>query len=151
MEFAFVTHGTMADPRWLDPAVDPNDRKPGWCYLGEPRIVNNGPVGLARFSTLRSWLSQWSYDDANADGPKSLAQVTKPLLVVGNSADDACTPSHTQALFEGVAHDNKEMHEIKGATHYYLGQPELAAKSAALACDWMLRQSLMDEADRTGG
>ena len=66
----------MADPRWLDPAVDPNDRKPGWCYLGEPRIVNNGPVGLARFSTLRSWLSQWSYDDANADGPKSLAHVT---------------------------------------------------------------------------
>ena len=81
-EFAFVTHGTMADPRWLDPAVDPNDRKPGWCYLGEPRIVNNGPVGLARFSTLRSWLSQWSYDDANADGPKSLAHVTTPVLVV---------------------------------------------------------------------
>ena len=147
-EFAFVTHGTMADPRWLDPAVDPNDRKPGWCYLGEPRIVNNGPVGLARFSTLRSWLSQWSYDDANANGPKSLAHVTTPVLVVGNSADDACTPSHTQALFDSVAHDNKEIHEIKGATHYYLGQPDLAAKSAALACDWMQRQSLMDKAKR---
>ena len=26
------------------------------------------PVGLARFCTLRSWLSQWSYDDANGDG-----------------------------------------------------------------------------------
>ena len=145
-EFAFVTHGTMADPRWLDPAIDPNDRKVGWCYLGEPKIVNNGPVGLARFSTLRSWLSQWSYDDANADGPKSLAHVTKPVLVVGNSADDACTPSHTRALFEGVAHDNKEMYEIKGATHYYLGQPELASKSASLACDWMHKQGLMGTA-----
>ena len=145
-EFAFVTHGTMADPRWLDPAIDPNDRKAGWCYLGDPKIVNNGPVGLARFSTLRSWLSQWSYDDANADGPKSLAHVTKPVLVVGNSADDACTPSHTQALFEGVAHDNKEMHEIKGATHYYLGQPELASKTAGLACDWMHKQGLMGTA-----
>ena len=26
-ERAFVVHGTMADPRWLDPAVDPNERK----------------------------------------------------------------------------------------------------------------------------
>ena len=48
-EFAFVVHGTMADPRWLDPTIDPNDRAPGWCYLGDPKVVNNGPVGLARF------------------------------------------------------------------------------------------------------
>ena len=142
-EFAFVTHGTMADPRWLDPKVDPNERKPGWCYLGDPQIVNNGPVGLARFSTLRSWLSQWSYDDANADGPKSLAHVSTPVLVVGNTADDACTPSHTQALFDAVGHANKEMHEIQGATHYYLGQPELAAQSAQLAYDWLERQELL--------
>ena len=142
-EFAFVTHGTMADPRWLDPKVDPNERKPGWCYLGDPQIVNNGPVGLARFSTLRSWLSQWSYDDANADGPKSLSHVSTPVLVVGNTADDACTPSHTQALFDAVGHANKEMHEIQGATHYYLGQPELAAQSAQLACDWLERQELL--------
>ena len=67
-EFGFVVHGTMADPRWLDPAVDPNDRTPGTCYLGDPQVVNMSPVGLARFCTLRSWLSQWSYDDANGDG-----------------------------------------------------------------------------------
>ena len=67
-ERAFVVHGTMADPRWLDPTVDPNDRTPGTCYLGDPRLVNNSPVGLARFSTLRSWLSQWSFDDAHGDG-----------------------------------------------------------------------------------
>ena len=66
-EFAFVVHGTMADPRWLDPTVDPNERTPGTCYLGDPQVVNNSPVGLARFCTLRSWLSQWSYDDANGD------------------------------------------------------------------------------------
>ena len=36
-EHCFVVHGTMADPRWLDPAVDPNDREPGSCYLGDPR------------------------------------------------------------------------------------------------------------------
>ena len=56
----------MADPRWLDPSVDPNDRQPGWCYQGDPRVVNMSPTGLARFTTLRSWLSQWSYDEARA-------------------------------------------------------------------------------------
>jgi pimeloyl-ACP methyl ester carboxylesterase len=136
-EFAFVTHGTMADPRWLDPSIDPNDRVPGTCYLGDPKVVNNGPVGLARFCTLRSWLSQWSFDDANACGPTSLAKVTKPVLVVGNTADDACTPSHTDALFDAVAHEHKAKVEIKGANHYYMGQPELAAEATGVVLDWL--------------
>ena len=66
-EHCFVVQGTMADPRWLDPSVDPNGRRPGWTYLGDPRLVNDGPVGLARYTSLRSWLSQWSYDDAQVD------------------------------------------------------------------------------------
>lgn len=139
-EFAFVTHGTMADPRWLDPRVDPNDRAPGTCYLGDPRIANNGPVGLARFCTLRSWLSQWSYDDANACGPTSLRRVTVPVLVVGNSADDACTPQHTDRLFEAIGHTRKAMVNIQGANHYYMGQPELAAQASAAVLDWLADQ-----------
>jgi pimeloyl-ACP methyl ester carboxylesterase len=121
MERGFVVHGTMADPRWLDATLDPNDRPEGRCYLGDPRIVNMGPVGLARFSTLRSWLSQWSYDDANGDGPRCAADIDVPTLVIGNSADDACTPSHTQRLFDAVGHPDKTMVTIEGATHYYSG------------------------------
>ena len=56
------------------PAVDPNDREPGTCYLGDPRIVNMGPVGLARFCTLRSWLSQWSFDESRANGVEERAE-----------------------------------------------------------------------------
>ncbi len=121
-EFAFTVHGTMADPRWLDPTVDPSDRQPNWCYLGDPRIVNDGPVGLARFSTLRSWLSQWSYDDARADARVAAASITVPTLVVGNTADDACTPSHTHRIFDAIGHDRKRLHEVHGATHYYTGE-----------------------------
>jgi pimeloyl-ACP methyl ester carboxylesterase len=120
-ERAFVVHGTMADPRWLDPTIDPSDRQPGWCFLGDPKVVNDGPVGLARFSTLRSWLSQWSLDDARADGPRCLADITQPVLVIGNTADDACTPSHTHRLFEAVGHDRRRLYEVAGATHYYGG------------------------------
>ena len=128
-ERGFVTHGTMADPRWLDPAVDPNDRRPGRCYLGDPKVVNMGPVGLARFSTLRSWLSQWSYDDAHGDGLRCAADLEVPTLVIGNSADDACTPSHTQRLYEAVGHKDSTLHVVQGANHYYSGRnqrPQLA-------------------------
>lgn len=120
-ERAFVVHGTMADPRWLDVTVDPSDRRAGWCYLGDPEVVNDGPVGLARFSTLRSWLSQWSFDDARADALTCASDVEVPVLVVGNTADDACTPSHTHRLFDALPDGRKRLHEVVGATHYYTG------------------------------
>ena len=142
-EFAFVVHGTMADPRWLDPTIDANDRQPRWCYLGNPEVVNNGPVGLARFCTLRSWLSQWSYDDSNADGLVCAKTITVPALVIGNSADDACTPSHTTRIFEAIGHNNKEMHEIQGATHYYFGQEQQLKEAIGLCADWLARKALL--------
>jgi len=131
-EYAFTVHGTMADPRWLDPSIEPSDRVPGVCYLGDPKIVNDGPVGLARFSTLRSWISQWSYDDARCDAEASGAAISIPALVVGNTADDACTPSHTQRLFDGIGHDNKRLHIVEGATHYYTGPDKFAHLSEAI-------------------
>ena len=136
-ERGFVVHGTMADPRWLDASVDPNERDPGTCYLGDPRIVNMGPVGLARFCTLRSWLSQWSFDKSRANGVLNARNVTCPVLVIGNSADNACTPSHTRRLYEAVGHDNKEVHEIAGATHYYSGQPAQCAQAVAVCTQWL--------------
>lgn len=136
-EQGFVVHGTMADPRWLDPLVDPNDRVPGTCYLGDPRVVNMGPVGLARFCTLRSWLSQWSFDESRAHGERNGARVSCPVLVIGNSADNACTPSHTQRLFDAIPHGNKQRVDIAGATHYYAGQPEQCAEAARTCGDWI--------------
>jgi len=37
--------------------------------MGDPETANVGPAGLARYSSLRSWLSQWSVDDSRADAP----------------------------------------------------------------------------------
>ena len=141
-EFAFTVHGTMADPRWLDPSIEPSDRKPGSCYLGDPKIVNDGPVGLARFCTLRSWLSQWSYDDARCDAIASGSRISVPVLVVGNSADDACTPSHTQRLYDAVTHERKHLHVVKGATHYYTGAhgAEHMAEACSVIEDFLTQQ-----------
>lgn len=138
-ERGFVVHGTMADPRFIDPTQDPSDRRPGWCILGEPRQANDGPIGLARFSTLRSWLSQWSYDDSNADGIRCSARVHVPILVVENSADDACTPSHAGRLMAAAVNAPIEHYVIKGAEHYFIGQSDKAAEAAAVVKDWIAR------------
>ena len=140
LERCFTVQGTMADPRWLDPAVDPNERPPGHCMLGDPFVVNDGPVGLARFTTLRSWLSQWSYDDSNADGLKCAARITTPLLVIENGADDACTPSHAARLMAAAKNCPQEHHLIAGANHYYFGQPAQCNQAAQLVKDWVGRQ-----------
>lgn len=143
-EYAFVVHRTMADPRWLDASIDPNDRTPNWCFLGDPKIVNDSPVGLARYCSLRSWLSQWSYDDANADGIRCAQKITVPALVVGNTADDGITPSHTHALYDSVGNSDKEIHWIEGANHYYFGQPDKAKEAAELCHDWLARHGFVD-------
>jgi alpha-beta hydrolase superfamily lysophospholipase len=99
------------------------------------------PVGLARCSTLRSWLSQWSYDDAHGDGVDCGRDIAVPALVVGNLADDACTPSHTRRLFEAIGHPDKEIHEISGARHYYAGpdQCDKLREAVEIVTDWSVR------------
>ncbi len=142
-ERAFVVHRTMCDVRWLDPAVDPNGRKPNWCYMGDPRAVNVGPVGLARFSTLRSWLSQWSYDLSNAKGPMNAAKIFKtPVLQIENLADDAVPATHNPAINAALATSDKEYVKLEGATHYYIGQPELLARCISTIREWVARKGL---------
>ena len=142
MERGFVVHRTLADPRFLDPALDPNDRKPRWCYLGNPETVNTGPVGLARFCTLRSWLSQWSVEDSKGDGVACVKTVTAPLLVIENSADDAAPQTHPGLIYAAAGSSDKQMRVIKGANHYYAGQPELLAEAVSLIGTWMQQRKL---------
>jgi len=137
IERAFVVHRTMCDVRWIDPAVDRNGRKPNWCYLGDPRTVNVGPVGLARYSSLRSWLSQWSYDLSNAKGPMNAARICRtPVLQIVNQADDAVPASHNPAIRAALATADASYVEIDGATHYYLGQPEHLATCIDAVARW---------------
>jgi hypothetical protein len=135
----------MCDVRWIDPSVDPNDRKHNWTYLGDPRTVNSGPAGLARFTTLRSWLSQWSYDLSNCKGPMNAAKIhNTPVLQIENTADDAVPATHNPAIRDALATRDKEFVQIERATHYYLGQPELLKRCIDTVIDWSLRKGLLD-------
>lgn len=90
-----------------------------------------------------NWLSQWSYAESRADGPKCAADVSVPVLVVQNSADDGCASSHAARLFAGVQHDDKEFHEMKGAMHYYIGQPDKMAEAVAIVKNWLERKGFL--------
>jgi alpha-beta hydrolase superfamily lysophospholipase len=144
MERGFIIHRTIADLRFVDPAVDPNDRRPRWCWVGNPETANTGPVGLARFSMLRSWLSQWSIDDTRAHGVKSAANITVPFLAIENTADDAVPQPHTGKIQAAAASKDKSMKAIKGATHYYQGQPELLKQAVEINLGWMRERTLLD-------
>ncbi|WP_127107066.1 alpha/beta hydrolase [Pararhodobacter zhoushanensis] len=143
VERAFVVHRTMCDVRWLDPTLDPNGRKPEWTYMGHPMTVNVGPVGLARYTSLRSWLSQWSYDLSNAKGPLNAARITDaPVLQIVNGADDAVPATHNPAIRAALATPDATYVELPGATHYYLGQPELLTQCIDTVAAWCAARGL---------
>jgi hypothetical protein len=143
-ERGLLTHRTLAEPRFLDAAIDPNDRRIGWCFLGEPEASNGSPAGIARFSTLRAWLSQWSIDDSRARALQNAPQVTVPLLAIENSADDAVPQPHTCMFFEAAGSADKKFAQIKGADHYYSQQPAELSEAVRLTVAWLRDHRLLD-------
>jgi pimeloyl-ACP methyl ester carboxylesterase len=141
MERPFIVHRSMADPRFLDTTLEPNGRPANRCYLGAPETVNSGPVGLARFTTLRAWLSQWS-PLSRADAVDSVPRISVPLLLIENEADDAVPPSHPQQVFAAARMADKTYAGIAGASHYYQGQPEQLAMAVRTVGDWLETRAL---------
>jgi alpha-beta hydrolase superfamily lysophospholipase len=102
------------------------------------------PAGLARFSSLRSWLSQWSYDRSNAKGPANAARVhDTPILQIENGADDAVPASHNAIVRGALATPDKEYVLIEGATHYYVNQPDKLERCVEAVRDWCVRKRLL--------
>ena len=56
---------------------------------------------------------------------KAPPSISVPLLAIENSADDAVPQPHARMIHDAAASKDKTFHLIKGATHYYAGQPEL--------------------------
>lgn len=143
-EHAFIVHGTMADPRWLDPTIEPNGRQPGWSYLGPPEVANTSPGALMRFTTARSWLSQWGLDTAQVDAGDAAPRVSVPVLMVVNGADDAVPTSHQEQVFAAIGHQDKQRVDLPEANHYFSGtdQKSHLAMAADHVHDWLQRHRL---------
>jgi hypothetical protein len=143
-ERALLLHRTLAEPRFLDANIDPNDRRIGWCFLGDPEASNSSPAGIARFSTLRAWLSQWSLDDTNARALRNAPDITVPVLVVENSADDAVPQPHSRLFFDTVASQRKNFVRIDKADHYYANQPEQLSQAVQATIGWLQENRLLE-------
>lgn len=137
----FVVRCTQADPRRLDLQLDPNGRVP--TTLEQLAQENHSPVGLARFTTCRAWLSQWSYDESNADGVSCLATVKAPILVLQNGADHLVPHTHGDAMFAAVSHNRKKFVKVDKATHYYFGQKDLMAYAIGEIKAFMVEHQLL--------
>jgi hypothetical protein len=135
-DLPFVVHGTTADLRYLDATIDPNDRVLGQTFWGPPETANYLPASLAHFTTLQSWLSQWSLEHTNA-GVHNVADISAPMLVVVGTADPSVLPCHTQAITDAISHADWERIDIPSGTHYFEGQPELVAEIATVMHRWM--------------
>lgn len=135
---AFVVQGTCADPRFLDLSLDPSDREPGTLW-GDAWQANFATPTLGRYASARSWLSQWSYADSNGDSRAHLPHVEVPVAVIYGSADTAAFPSHAASMHEAVAHANKELICIPGATHYFTDQADLVETMVTELVAWVHR------------
>jgi acetyl esterase/lipase len=126
---AFNLYRTWADPRLMDPSIDPSQRPPGVCYAGDPRKANFSPRGIGLTNTLRTWLSMWSLDESSCRGTPHLQRIQIPALVIQSDADTGVFPSDAAAIYTALGSSDKSQVMIEG--DHYLQQPSDARDSAA--------------------
>ena len=135
-DLPFLVHGTTADPRFLDVTIDPSDRKPGTLW-GPTEVANLMPASLGHYSSLRSWLSQWSLDESNCDGAFHLGRISVPALIVYGTADQVVFTSYATEMYDAIKHDDKTLVPVEGGTHYLKDQPDKAAFVADTVVNWI--------------
>jgi len=114
-----LVYRTLADPRYLDPTLDPSDRPLGSIFaFGRDPLVGNYGEGLARAMSARGWLSTWSGLSSNADLEATIAGVRVPTTVVAATADTDVHPAECRRVFAASAAADKTYHELPGADHY---------------------------------
>ncbi len=131
----FTVARLWADPRMVDASIDPNERPPNSCYLGDPRRADRSTWGIGQVNTLRAWLSMWSLETSPCRAEPHLARVTVPSLVVNADADSGVFPSDAQRIFDAIGTDDKRLVHAHG--DHYLRKPESARPNTAdLIAEW---------------
>jgi hypothetical protein len=142
-DMGFVIYRTYANPATLDGTIDPNDRPATGTIYGNAQAVNFSAAMYGRFTTLTSYLSQWSPLSV-ADGPTRIAETSVPVLNVRFSADEGTFPTET-AIYSKMAGARCEDYTLQGARHFPFKQKDGARIVADLAdklVDWTNRRVL---------
>jgi pimeloyl-ACP methyl ester carboxylesterase len=135
----FTLPRTWADLRMIDPLIEPSDRRPRWCYLGDPMRANYSVFGIGTASTLRTWLSMWSLRTSQCTAAPHLARITVPSLVIHATADTGVYDSDARALYAALAAPDKTL-EFLRADHYLQERAGIRAEAADLVAAWVGRR-----------
>ncbi|HWE34183.1 MAG TPA: hypothetical protein VG410_11905 [Solirubrobacteraceae bacterium] len=136
----FTLQRTWADPRMVDPALDPSERPTPACYLGDPARANRGVFGIGIMNTLRTWLSMWSLDDSRCGGAEHLAKIELPALVIQPTMDVGVFPSDAVGICDALASADKRLESL-GGDHYFRGPGGARDAAADLIAGWVADRS----------
>jgi fermentation-respiration switch protein FrsA (DUF1100 family) len=101
-------------------------------------VADYMPAGIGRVSTLRSWLNQWSIDHTMGDSLRWLPEITSPVLIELGTADPTVLPAMAQQMFDAATSaTRRDLHYIKGATHYFEGQSALLDEALDVMTAWI--------------
>ena len=117
------------------PQPDPSNRKPNWCYRGDPAIANRTP-SIGRANTIKTWLNMWSLETSPCQGQPHLAKHDTPALVVQGTADTGVFPSDARKIFDFLGSSDKTLELIPGA-HYFEDSIEERQNAADLVGAWI--------------
>jgi hypothetical protein len=134
----FTVLRTWADPRMVDPSLEPTKRQANMCYAGVPINANRSAHGIAAACTLRSWIGMWSLRHAQTRAEPHLSRLTCPALVINAEQDTGVYPSDAQRIYDALATEDKSQCSVD--TDHYFATPGARSEKADTIAKWIAKR-----------
>ena len=134
----FTVLRTWADPRMVDPTLEPTKRQPNLCYAGPPVKANRSAYGIAAACTLRNWIGMWSLRHAQTRAEPHLALIDCLALVINADQDTGVYPSDARRIHDALGSADKSRLSID--TDHYFTTPGARSEQADTIAKWIAKR-----------